>query len=122
MTPALRAASRRAVQVITVDGRRLAAGRASLFVLARIGWHPVLTSLATLPPFIWAVEFGYRLVADHRRLAARIFFTQERVYDDDRRQTIDPASLALGAGAEQREQYRQRHQAEQRRHEDGRSQ
>lgn len=55
----------RAVNVITADGRRLRAGRASLYILARLGFGP-LVWIGRLPPFVWLVEFAYRVVADHR--------------------------------------------------------
>src|SRR3954451_7019277 len=45
MTPALRDACRRAVHVHTADGRWLRGGRASLFILERIGW-PRLARIA----------------------------------------------------------------------------
>ena len=74
MTPDLRARSERAVQVLTSDGRHLEAGRASLFVLEEIGWHPALTRLAARRPLVWLVEFGYRLVAQNRGFFARFLF------------------------------------------------
>lgn len=76
MTPALYAACSRAVHVITVDSRVLRAGRASLFVLAGVGygWQARLLGRR---PFIWAVEWGYRLVADHRDFFARFLFHGE---------------------------------------------
>ena len=40
MTPALREQARKAVQVVTAEGRQLSAGRAVLFVLEEIDWHP----------------------------------------------------------------------------------
>lgn len=81
MTPALRAACARAVHVITSDGRVLRAGRASLYVLSQIG-HGRIAWLLGLPPLIWCVEIGYRLVAGHRPLFARFLFTREQ--PDDR--------------------------------------
>jgi predicted DCC family thiol-disulfide oxidoreductase YuxK len=65
MTPALRDACRRVVHVRTIDGRWLRGGRASLFVLERIGW-PRLARIAALPPLVWLVEAGYALVAHNR--------------------------------------------------------
>lgn len=65
MTPALYAAAEEAVQVITPDGRRLEAGRAVLYVLAAIGCRR-LAALGQAWPFIWAIEWGYWLVARHR--------------------------------------------------------
>lgn len=73
MTPALHRACARAVHVVTPDGRVLRAGRASLFVLERIGYRRQ-ARLLTVPPLIWAVELGYRLVAANRPFFARLFF------------------------------------------------
>lgn len=73
MTPALYAACERAVHVVTADGRVLRAGRASLFVLEQIGYRRTARVLG-LPPCIWGVEWGYRLVAGHRGFFARFLF------------------------------------------------
>ena len=77
MTPALREQARNAVQVMTADGRQLSAGRAVLFVLEEIGWHPTIVRLAGRRPFIWAVELGYRIVAHNRSFFGRILFRSE---------------------------------------------
>lgn len=66
MTDELAERCKRAVQVITPAGQTLAAGRASVCVLGLIG-YPRLARLAGCPPFIWAVELGYWLVARNRR-------------------------------------------------------
>jgi predicted DCC family thiol-disulfide oxidoreductase YuxK len=71
MTPALAAACRRAVHVHTRDGRWLRGGRACLFVLERVGF-PRLARLATLPPLLWLVEGGYRIVATNRPFFSRL--------------------------------------------------
>jgi predicted DCC family thiol-disulfide oxidoreductase YuxK len=71
MTPELREACRHAVHVRTADERWLRGGRACLFVLERIGW-PTLARLAMLPPFVWAVEAGYRVVAGNRPFFSRL--------------------------------------------------
>jgi hypothetical protein len=60
------------VLVLTRDGLELRAGRASLFVLEEIGWHPALARLLQRRPWIWLVELGYRLVARNRVLASRL--------------------------------------------------
>ena len=73
LTPALRAGCRHAVHVITRDGRTLRAGRACLFVLSELGWRRSARLLAA-PPFIWAVEVGYKLVARHRARLSRLRF------------------------------------------------
>ena len=64
-TPAVREACEKAIHVITTDGRVLRAGRASMFILEAIGWRWV--RVLTWPPFIWAVEIGYAVVANHQR-------------------------------------------------------
>jgi hypothetical protein len=77
MTPALREQARKAVQVITVDGRQLSAGRAMLFVLEEIDWHPRAVRLAERRPFVWAVELGYWIVARNREFFDRFLFRAE---------------------------------------------
>lgn len=69
-------ACKRAVHVLLPDGGVLRAGRAALFVLERIGFGP-LARLLALPPFIWAVELGYKVVASNRRFFAEFLFTRE---------------------------------------------
>jgi predicted DCC family thiol-disulfide oxidoreductase YuxK len=71
MTPALRAACRSAVHVRTTDGAWLRGGRACLFILARIGW-PRLARIASVPPLVWLVELGYRVVAGNRPFFSRV--------------------------------------------------
>ncbi len=73
MTPELREACRRALHVLTSSGEILQAGRAALFVLEQIGYRR-LARLLRLPPFVWAVELGYRIVASNRSLFARLLF------------------------------------------------
>lgn len=77
MTPEIQAQSRRAVQVITRDGQRLAAGRAVLFGLEEIGWHPRLVRLAQRRPLIWAIEIGYWIVARRRAFFGRFLFRDQ---------------------------------------------
>ena len=76
MTPALRAACARAVHVVTADGRVLRAGRAALFVLQQIGYER-WAALLSVPPLIWCVEPGYRLVAANRAFFSRFLFHGE---------------------------------------------
>ncbi len=66
MTPLLQVQSRRAVQIVTADGRQLSGGRAALFALRETGWHPTLVRLLERRPFVWAVDIGYRIVAANR--------------------------------------------------------
>ena len=77
MTPALREQARKAVQVITVDGHQLSAGRAILFALEETDWHASAVRLAARRPFIWLVELGYRIVAHNRPLFGRFLFRSE---------------------------------------------
>jgi hypothetical protein len=77
MTPALRAQARKAVQVITAEGHQLSAGRAILFALEEIEWHPSLVRLLGRRPFIWAVELGYWIVAHNRSFFGRFLFRAE---------------------------------------------
>jgi hypothetical protein len=74
--PELVEACKHAVHVLLPDGSVLRAGRAALFVLERIGFGP-LARLLALPPFIWAVELGYKIVASNRRFFAEFLFTKE---------------------------------------------
>ncbi len=73
MTDALAERCARAVHVLGADGTLRAGGRASLFVLERIGF-PRLARLLGVPPLVWAVERGYRLVARNRPFFARFLF------------------------------------------------
>ena len=71
MTAALGEACASAMHVVTRGGETLRAGRAVLFVARQLGWRR-LAWLGGRPPLIWLVELGYRLVARHRRLLARL--------------------------------------------------
>jgi predicted DCC family thiol-disulfide oxidoreductase YuxK len=74
MTPRLRQQAERAVQVITPEGRQISGGRAVLYVLQQVGWHPWLVRFASRWPLVWGVELGYRLVARNRALFSRFLF------------------------------------------------
>ena len=74
MTPALRRQAERAVQVITPEGQQLSGGRAVLYVLQQVGWHPTLMRLASRHPVIWAAELGYWVIARNRTLFSRFLF------------------------------------------------
>jgi predicted DCC family thiol-disulfide oxidoreductase YuxK len=71
MTAELREACRRAVHVVTADGRVLRAGRASLFALGKTG-HPHLARILAIRPLVWLVELGYVLVARNRSHLSRL--------------------------------------------------
>jgi predicted DCC family thiol-disulfide oxidoreductase YuxK len=73
MTPSLRRRAQRAVQVVTQNGDQLEAGRAVLYVFERIGYRR-LASFLSRPPWIWLVEAGYRVVADHRPFWGKFLF------------------------------------------------
>jgi hypothetical protein len=77
MTDALAARCARAVHVITPEGDVLSAGRASLYVLDRIGWH-AFARVWSRRPLVWLVELGYRVVARHRGLISRALFLRSR--------------------------------------------
>jgi hypothetical protein len=77
MTPELREQASRAIQIVTFDGRRLSAGRAILFVLEEIGWHPTLSRLGQHRPFIWLIELGYSIVERFRLFFGRFLFRSE---------------------------------------------
>ena len=77
MSPALREQARKAVRVMTADGHQLSTGRAILFVLEEIDWHPSMVRLARRRPFIWAVELGYWIVARNRSFFGRFLFRSE---------------------------------------------
>lgn len=66
LTPLLQVQARKAVQIVTRDGKRLSGGRAVLFALGETGWHPTLVRLLQHRPFVWAVDLGYRVVAANR--------------------------------------------------------
>ena len=73
MTSELREACKRALHVVTSSGEVLKAGRATLFVAEQIGYQR-LAHLLRPPPFIWAVELGYRIVASNRSFFAQLLF------------------------------------------------
>lgn len=73
VTPERAAAFQDAVHVRTASGEWLRGGRACLFVLEHIGW-PVLARIARVPPLVWLVEAGYRLVAKRRVFFSRLVF------------------------------------------------
>jgi predicted DCC family thiol-disulfide oxidoreductase YuxK len=72
MTPELRQACQEALHVLTVDGQVLRAGRACVFIIRVLGWRNAARVLS-IPPFAFATEIGYRLVASNRRHISRAF-------------------------------------------------
>ena len=76
MTAEWQAACEKAVHIILPDGQVLRAGRACLRVLETIGCGGVARVLG-LPPFLWAVELGYRMVAANRDFFSHFFFRHE---------------------------------------------
>jgi hypothetical protein len=73
MTPELQEGCQRALHVVTSSGEILKAGRATLFVAEQVGYRR-LARLLRAPPFIWAVELGYRIVASNRSFFGRLLF------------------------------------------------
>ena len=76
MSPELAAECRKAVHVLTREGRVLRAGRATLFILEHAGWG-LFARLLALPPLVWGVEGVYWVVASNRDFFARFLFTRE---------------------------------------------
>ena len=75
MTDALRRACAHAVHVVTARGEVIRAGRAALHVLDRIGFRRTAAVLS-IPPLVWLVELGYRIVARNRSFFGRFPFTR----------------------------------------------
>ena len=73
MTPALRRRAQKAVQIVTRKGIQLEAGRAVLYVFERIGYRRLAIFLSR-SPWIWLVETGYRVVANHRPFFGKFLF------------------------------------------------
>jgi len=76
MDDALAAACARAVHVVARDGRRLRAGRATLFILGELGWRR-LAAWGCVPPLVWLVELLYAVVARNRIFFGRFLFRRE---------------------------------------------
>ena len=74
MTDELRRISRHSMIVVTNGGRQLVGGRAVLFVLQTVGWHPSVMRFAARRPLVWVIDAGYRLVANNRQFFSRFFF------------------------------------------------
>lgn len=87
MDAELRAACAAAVHVIRPNGDTIRAGRAVVYIFEGLGWWWMAP--LRLPPLSWAMELGYRLMANNRPFFARFMF---RV-DHDR-------ELQAGAGDE----------------------
>jgi predicted DCC family thiol-disulfide oxidoreductase YuxK len=77
MTPHLYEACRKSVHVITPDGRILNAGRASLFILEKIGYPHWLIRPFCWPPLGWFAELGYHIVAANRPFFDRFLFRKK---------------------------------------------
>jgi len=77
MTPELYRACQKAVHVITADGAILKAGRASMFVLLKLGCPRWVIYPFMVPPLVWPVELGYRIMARYRTFFARLLFRRE---------------------------------------------
>ena len=75
MTPDLYRACEFAVHTVDADGRVLRAGKACLRLLELLG-HGTLARILGLPPFIWVLELGYKIVARNRPFFAHFIFTR----------------------------------------------
>ncbi len=75
MSPELAAQCARALHVICPGGEVLRAGRATLLIFKQLGWWWLAP--LSLPPLIWLVELGYRIVANNRRFFSRFLFREE---------------------------------------------
>ena len=78
MTPEIYEACKKAMHVVTADGKILHGGRAMMFVLERINWgYEIVPRFLSLPPMIWFVELGYKLVAANRQFFSRFIFNRD---------------------------------------------
>ena len=76
LIPPLRSRAKHSVLTIGPDGRIRFAGRAVLATLAEVGWMTPLVRVAALPPLVWLVEIGYRIVAANRDRLSRLLFRE----------------------------------------------
>ncbi len=72
MTPALYEACKRAMHVVTPDGRLLRGGQGCLHILHVLGYRYIAAVLG-IWPLSWFVNLGYDLVARNRYVFARWF-------------------------------------------------
>ena len=70
MTDELRLRAARSVQVVTPEGRYLETAEACLYVLSALGKRTAARILG-VPPMVWFLELGYRLIANNRPLVSR---------------------------------------------------
>lgn len=63
------------MHVFPPDEAPLRAGRAVLRILTALGYGPL--GWASWPPFIWAIELGYEIVARNRRFFSRFLFRDQ---------------------------------------------
>ena len=73
MTPEIAERSNREIIFLTRDGRVVGGAKAVFTILSRLGWGWLGTLLA-VPPLVWPMEFGYRIVARNRGWISRRFF------------------------------------------------
>jgi predicted DCC family thiol-disulfide oxidoreductase YuxK len=76
MTDSLARQCEHSVYIITPDGQILSAGRASLYVLGKVGF-PRLAWVSGLLPFVWGVELGYWIVARNRQFFSKWLFPEK---------------------------------------------
>lgn len=71
MDPVLRQACKKALHVLTIDGKKLRGARATLFVLENTGWGGAARFLQ-FPPLIWLGEAFYYLIAWNRKWLGKL--------------------------------------------------
>lgn len=76
MTDALRVRAASELLVIRPTGEVLGGARAVLFVLEKTGWGWFARFLRW-PPMIWAIELGYRLIANNRISISKVLYGRQ---------------------------------------------
>lgn len=78
LIPPLRARAKHSVLTIEPNDEVRIGGRAVLGALTEVGWMTPLVKIASLPPLIWLVEIGYRIVAGNRSRISRVLARRGR--------------------------------------------
>lgn len=74
----LHAKCQRAAHVVTRDNHMLRGGQAMMYALAQIGWAGgFVPRVLAMPPLIWFIEIGYKIVARNRKVFSKIFFRHQ---------------------------------------------
>ena len=74
--PDLKARGAGEVVVVTQEGQTLGGARAILFIKSLTGWGAFARFLM-LPPMIWVLVLGYRVIAKNRRTISRMFYPNQ---------------------------------------------